>query len=148
MEVSAARLSIQGLMGACSEVILISIIESVIELLVSAGETNWAAAFIDFRKQCDNPDVDNLERLRGEILRIYGGMGSFNDLVLYEQGQPMIKENQKLDKLRKELFYLKRQVMQYSKTPFGPDLLISLFQRKTRCSIGYHTGIVGRWIVA
>lgn len=87
-------------------ILLISVIEKIIELLVSVGESNWANAFNQFRERCNNPDVENLECLRTEILRIYGGMGSFNDLVLYKQGQPMTKENQKLDELRKELFHI------------------------------------------
>ncbi|CAK3778097.1 hypothetical protein CWO27_04410 [Vibrio sp. 10N.286.51.C3] len=85
-------------------ILLISVIEKIIELLVFVGESNWAGSFNSFRQKCDNASVENLDILRNEILRIYGGMGSFNDLVLYKQGQPMIKENQKLDELRTELF--------------------------------------------
>ncbi len=81
-----------------------SIIERIIELLVSVGESNWADAFKSFRQRLASSDSESLETLRGDILRVYGGMGSFNDLVLYEEGQPLIKENQVLDKLRTELF--------------------------------------------
>ncbi|MCG7561330.1 MULTISPECIES: hypothetical protein [Pseudoalteromonas] len=84
--------------------LLISEIEKIIELLVSVGETNWVGSFNNFRQKLDSTNAENLETLRSEILRVYGGMGSFSDLVLYEQGQPMIKENQKLDELRTELF--------------------------------------------
>ncbi|MDP2572697.1 hypothetical protein Q8W40_10930 [Vibrio penaeicida] len=87
-------------------ILLISVIEKIIELLVSVDENNWAGSFTNFRQKCDNANADNLEILRGEILRVYGGMGSFNDLVLYKQGQPMIKENQKLDELRTKLFFI------------------------------------------
>jgi len=85
-------------------ILLISVIEKIIELLIYVGESNWITSFKSFRERCDNSDVESLELLRNQILRIYGGMGSFNDLVLYKQGQPLIKENQKLDELRKELF--------------------------------------------
>lgn len=85
-------------------ILLISVIEKIIELLNSVEESNWVTSFNKFRERCDSPDVEDLERLRSEILRIYGGMGSFNDLVLYKQSQLMIKESQNLDKLRKELF--------------------------------------------
>ena len=85
-------------------ILLISLIEKIIKLLTSVGESNWVNAFKNFRQKCDSVDIDQLELLRSEILRVYGGMGSFNDLVLYKQGQPMIKENQELDELRTELF--------------------------------------------
>lgn len=87
-------------------ILLISVNEKIIELLTSVGESNWVTSFNKFREGCDSPDIENLERLRSEMLRIYGGMGSFNDLVLYKEGQPMIKENQDLDKMRKELFQI------------------------------------------
>jgi len=82
----------------------ISLIEQIIDLLVSVRESNWADAFKSFRRRLDNSDSESTETLRSDILRIYGGMGSFNDLVLYQEGQPLIKENQALDKLRMELF--------------------------------------------
>lgn len=86
--------------------LIISIVEKIIELLVSVGENNWADAFKSFRQRLGNSDSVNLETLRSEMLRIYGGMGSFNDLVLYDQGQPLVMENQALDKFRRELFEL------------------------------------------
>ncbi len=81
-----------------------SIIKQIIDLLVSVGESNWADTFTSFRLKLVNSDSENLQVLRSDILRIYGGMGSFNDLVLYNEGQVLIRENQTLDKLRKELF--------------------------------------------
>ena len=85
-------------------ILLISVIDKIIELLVSTDENNWVNSFKNFRLKCDCTSAENLKFLRSEILLIYGRMGSFNDLVLYKQGQLMIKETQKLDGLRKELF--------------------------------------------
>ncbi len=85
-------------------IVIISIIERIIQLLESVKENNWADAFKNFRQRLDDLGSENLESIRSDILRIYGGMGSFNDLVLYEDGQPLIRENQSLDKLRVELF--------------------------------------------
>ena len=42
------------------------------------------------------------------IRAIYGGMGSFGDLVLYRDGQPLSDENNELDRLRRWLYDLCR----------------------------------------
>lgn len=39
-----------------------------------------------------------------KILSIYGGAGSFNDLVLYKDGVFYMKENNKLERLRNGLY--------------------------------------------
>lgn len=41
---------------------------------------------------------------RVQMRQLYGGMGSFNDLVLSSDGQPLIEENNRLDAMRKELY--------------------------------------------
>jgi len=79
-------------------------IEKIIILLTSVEENNWLTSFNQFKQKCNNSDSKNIEYLHNEILKIYGGMGSFNDLVLYNNGQPLVKENQNLEQLRKELF--------------------------------------------
>jgi len=38
------------------------------------------------------------------IIRMYGGMGSLNDVILYEGNQPLIDGNKEFDALRSELF--------------------------------------------
>jgi hypothetical protein len=88
--------------------LLILVINEINELLITVGEPDWSDAFNKFRQKCNDVDSENLKDLRVEILRLYGGMGSFNDLVLYKQGQPMLEENKKLDALRKELFNIVR----------------------------------------
>ncbi|QND84420.1 Uncharacterized protein ChrSV_2193 [Chromobacterium vaccinii] len=45
-------------------------------------------------------------RTSGKILSMYGGMGSLNDLILYKDGQPLVKENVELDSLRVKLHTL------------------------------------------
>ena len=83
---------------------LISVLDKIIILLLSVGEDNWCAAFKNFRGRCNQVSVQDLKILQSEILRIYGGMGSFSDLVLYSKGQVLIEENKNLEELRKELF--------------------------------------------
>jgi hypothetical protein len=72
----------------------------IIEILASNDEFSWAKAF---EKLCSNIDIDyesSLHSLKG----MYGGMGSFNDLVLHKDGIPLINENDELDALRHTLY--------------------------------------------
>ncbi|WP_436286838.1 DUF6966 domain-containing protein [Yersinia frederiksenii] len=41
-----------------------------------------------------------------DLLRLYGGMGSLNDLLIYKDGVLLINENEELDQIRSELFNL------------------------------------------
>lgn len=41
-----------------------------------------------------------------DILAMYGGIGSFNDIILYKNGQPLISENIEFDDLRTQLYQL------------------------------------------
>ncbi len=41
-----------------------------------------------------------------EILSLYGGMGSLNDLVLHKDEYPLRKENDEFDSLKTQLFDL------------------------------------------
>jgi len=81
------------------------ILVRLISLLRKAHEIDWANALDSFRAHCDATG-DNPEKtgLFSDILRIYGGMGSFSDLVLYREGEVLLTENNELDNLRKELF--------------------------------------------
>jgi hypothetical protein len=44
------------------------------------------------------------EELAGKIIDLYGGMGSFFDIVLTKSGKPLIEENDKLSQLKNDLF--------------------------------------------
>lgn len=72
------------------------------ELLRLGELTDWACAFerLDNHMAIDpNGTIDN-------ILSLYGGMGSFNDLILYRDGKPLVCENNELDALRMHLYGL------------------------------------------
>ena len=75
-------------------------------LLNSSGESQWAATFDYFLKKIQGQSIDAVKR---EILTIYNGMGSFNDLVLYDNGQILRFESTKLNELRQQLFTLLTQ---------------------------------------
>lgn len=83
-----------------------NVLADIRDLLLSSGESQWAATFDYFLKKIEGENIDVTRR---EILTIYAGMGSFNDLVLYDNGRVLRLENIKLDGLRQRLFSLLTQ---------------------------------------
>jgi hypothetical protein len=73
---------------------------SIRELLIQTEEYNWVKLFNNFIEDIEH----NEENKYRNILKIYGGMGSFNDLVLYKDGKPCIRENNELSQLRTALY--------------------------------------------
>lgn len=70
------------------------------DLLSKNNEPDWANALKRLTLEFDADPVVG----RGRVLALYGGMGSFNDIVLYDkQGQPLQVENDELSGLRTEL---------------------------------------------
>ncbi|MBI6853985.1 hypothetical protein YA0002_14515 [Pseudomonas cichorii] len=57
---------------------LISLLDELIAVLESDGEEHWSQWMRDARSQLANSDPSGIAKLRSA----YGGMGSFNDLVL------------------------------------------------------------------
>jgi hypothetical protein len=81
------------------------ILDEIIAILSSIGESNWHDALKNFRNRCDSiASSEDQKKLITDIMRIYGGMGSFSDLILYKNGQLMEKETSQLDVLRSKLF--------------------------------------------
>lgn len=73
-----------------------------------ANNQNWASGFRRFSaKLHDEPTVTV-----AHIISVYGGMGSFNDIILYEDGQPNVAWNAELDTVREELYELCRDEAQ------------------------------------
>ena len=74
-------------------------------LLERFNEDSWSNAFkrlvIEYQEQPTET--------RGRIISLYGGMGSFNDIVLYHQGNVVQSENDELDRMRSRLYQLCRQ---------------------------------------
>lgn len=84
---------------------LLNVLNKITELLTSVDEKNWNKTFKYFINEAHEIKTENEKKnLLSKILQIYGGLGSFSDLVIYVNGQVMIKENIKLEELRKELF--------------------------------------------
>lgn len=64
--------------------------------LLRNEEDEWSSLFYSFYKKLD---IFKNETLK-EIISVYGGQGSFNDLVLYND----VNKNNELDNLRVELY--------------------------------------------
>ncbi len=70
-------------------------------LLREHNETNWADALENLAAEYP----ESPEATTAKIRAMYGGMGSFNDVILYgANGHPLRSENDELDGLRSRLF--------------------------------------------
>ena len=89
---------------------LLNILEEIIQILESDGEEHWSNWMRRSRARLLNSDYSGIEHL----LSAYGGMGSFNDLVIcqsYENGQfhwkeGYVEKNNQLDELRSKAWEL------------------------------------------
>lgn len=77
-------------------------LEKMIGLLRLGGVNNWADAL----KSVSQELAIQPTQVASEILSMYGGMGSLNDVILYSDGQPLSKENTEFDGLRTSLYDL------------------------------------------
>ncbi|WP_455428227.1 hypothetical protein [Dryocola sp. LX212] len=69
-------------------------------VLSSNDEDSWAKTFEKLGSELDFDYESSIFSLR----KLYGGMGSFNDIVLHKDGIPLIRENDELDELRHTLY--------------------------------------------
>ncbi|MBN6716539.1 DUF6966 domain-containing protein [Pseudomonas capsici] len=80
------------------------ILEEMATLLDMAGISDWAEAI----RRAGSNDESEASILYNTVLRMYGGSGSLNDIVLYFGGKVLVRENDKFDELRSELYKLCR----------------------------------------
>jgi hypothetical protein len=79
-----------------------STLADLVALLKLASCQDWAKALEKQRIEIkSHPD-----QVISTILSMYGGMGSLNDIVLYKDSQPLIKENNRFNELRNRLYQL------------------------------------------
>lgn len=71
------------------------------KLLIEVEEFDWAKCFENFILELEKSEDKSVYR---KIISIFGGMGSFNDLVLYKKGILCRKENDTLSELKKGLY--------------------------------------------
>ena len=74
------------------------------DLLRLGGVNEWAKGIENLR----NEMTYDSDLALGKILSLYGGMGSFNDIILYRNGILLVSENSELDALRSKLYELCR----------------------------------------
>ncbi|WP_426114287.1 DUF6966 domain-containing protein [Massilia sp. PWRC2] len=82
-----------------------TVILRISELFRTAQLNNWHEVFIKFAKEVKT----NPQLTRSQIISLFGGVGSLNDIILYINGQPLINENNELDELRSKLYLLCRE---------------------------------------
>lgn len=78
------------------------ILSRMVELLRLGGLADWARALEKFHAEMETDP----SATKGGILLLYGGMGSFNDIIFYDNGKPLRTENNELDALRSQLYDL------------------------------------------
>ncbi|HDR2844100.1 TPA: hypothetical protein QCK30_002582 [Enterobacter sichuanensis] len=78
------------------------LLNKIIELLISCDESVWSRKLMYFREHLDS-DYDHALL---DIRSIFGGAGSFNDLILQNNGKMLREENNTLNKLQDELYSL------------------------------------------
>jgi hypothetical protein len=76
-----------------------AILVHVSALLRLGGNDEWADRIDDYQMLLARDAAQGISK----IIALYGGMGSINDIVLYNKGQPLIKENNELDQLLSRL---------------------------------------------
>lgn len=79
---------------------IIETVARIAKILASNDEHSWAKAFEDLGSNIDTDYESSLHSLKG----LYGGMGSFNDVILHKNGMPLIPENDDLEELRHRLY--------------------------------------------
>lgn len=84
-------------------------IEDIIEL-INGYNYRWSTIFNNYLKELSN-NIELSEFAR-DILKLYqGGMGSFSDLVLQKNGKMPFEDNERLDKLRNELYKICEELL-------------------------------------
>jgi hypothetical protein len=82
---------------------LLQVLGGMCDLLRAHGRHDWADALSDIGARQADEDV------RGDILRLYGGAGSLNDLVLHSDDRARRRaDNDQFEAFRSELYALAR----------------------------------------
>ncbi|MCU5771733.1 hypothetical protein N5923_08835 [Erwiniaceae bacterium BAC15a-03b] len=75
-------------------------LKSIAELLRDNGEYNLVKTLDNLYSRADtDPD-----QFIDDVKRLFGGMGTLNDIVFSKNGRPLIEENNKLEELRRKLY--------------------------------------------
>ncbi len=72
----------------------------IVIILSSNDEDSWAKTFEKLGSELDVDYESSIYSLK----KLFGGMGSFNDIVLHKNGTPLLRENDELEDLRHKLY--------------------------------------------
>jgi len=81
------------------------ILKRMIELLIVGREMDWVAALKRVGGKVDGDFSD----VSSELISMYGGVGSINDVVLHKEGRALVEENNEFDLLRERLYEICRR---------------------------------------
>ena len=90
---------------------------NIISILHSNNENAWAKTFETLGSALDVDCAASIFALK----KVYGGMGSFNDIVLHKNGQPLRKENDELEDLSHRLYQQLEQAIELTKKGVYPN---------------------------
>lgn len=85
---------------------LAGLMRAIEDLLRTGHDTGWAQQVARCAELVEKSDAYGLSR----FLKLYGGMGSINDVVLYRDGVPLTEENDRLHRLLSEASELARRL--------------------------------------
>ena len=82
------------------------ILDKIIEAFKIANDSEYIEIFKRYRGYCEYAEnEEDTKKLARVIMRSYrGGMGSFNDLVLYTNGKCLPEPAEEFDRLKNKLF--------------------------------------------
>jgi hypothetical protein len=85
------------------------LLQVIVPILAKNREEEWARYFENLLQEFDADPIGTKLKIR----QTYGGMGTFNDLVLHgSDGIPLKQENDLLSDLQEELYLLVREQSQ------------------------------------
>lgn len=84
--------------------LIIKILDKIQNLLLKANEIEWAKHISKIREEFESVSQQEIKILARKTMNLFGGMGSFNDVVLYVNNKEDQELNQSFDELRHELF--------------------------------------------
>jgi len=82
-----------------------TVIQEIVHLLSEHNERMWADQFAYLEEELD---VDYQNTL-GQVARMFGGAGTFNDFLLHKDGWPLKDENKALFALKSKLYRLVKE---------------------------------------
>ncbi len=78
---------------------------NIAEFLRTRNEPDWSKSFVYlYKRASEAKDLESRRDLLSQARTIFGGMGSFTDLVIESGGQASRTDNRKLDEMRDSLY--------------------------------------------